>query len=166
VTYPVPASEEEVVAACELALGLSPPEWLADLPAPQGLLGSLGLPQWHAFEYDTWPIGEGVRRAFSQCPKLKKRTALIGKVVEVATHRNLRRGRQSFVMAIGFVDSRQYAATLVPFLSDSDVDGQVLYTLLKMRASGHARVVATLLRSKEAWKRRLARKYIERYPTE
>jgi hypothetical protein len=35
-----------------------------------------------------------------------------------------------------------------------------------MRASGHARVVATLLGSKEAWKLLLARKYIERYPTE
>jgi hypothetical protein len=57
-------------------------------------------------------------------------------------------------------------ATLVPFLSDSDVDGQIVHTLLKMRATGHARVVATLLGSKEAWKLLLVRKYIERYPTE
>jgi hypothetical protein len=93
-----------------------------------------------------------------QFPKLKKRAALIAKVVEVATHRNLRRGRQSFVMAIGFVDASQYAATLVPFLSDSDVDGQIVHTLRQMRASGHARVVATLLGSNEAWKLLLARK--------
>jgi hypothetical protein len=134
--YPVPASEEEVVAACELAIGLAPFEWLADLPAPGGLPGSLGLPQWHAFERDTWPIGESIRRAFVQFPKLKKRAALIGKVVEVATHRNLRRGRQSFVMAMGFVDTSQYAATLVPFLSDSDVDGQIVHTLLKKMSLG------------------------------
>jgi hypothetical protein len=166
VTFPVPASEEEVVATCELAIGLAPLEWLADLPSPERVAGSLGLRQWHAFERDTWPIGEAIRRAFVQFPKLKKRTALIGKVVEVATHRNLRRGRQSFLMAMGFVYASQYAATLVPFLRDSDVDGQIVHTLLKMRASGYARVVATLLGSKEAWKLLLARKYIERYPTE
>ena len=69
-------------------------------------------------------------------------------------------------MAIGFVDARQYAEALIPFLSDSDVDGQIIYTLLKMRASGHAHAVRGLLESEKTWIRRLARKYIERYPTE
>jgi hypothetical protein len=74
------------------------------------LPGSLGLPQSRAFEWDNWPIAGSNRRAFGQFPKLKKGAALVGKVVEVATHRNPRRGRQSFVMAMGFVDASQYAA--------------------------------------------------------
>jgi hypothetical protein len=101
-----------------------------------------------------------------QSPKLRKRTAPIGKVAKVATYRNLRCGRQSFVMAMGFVDARQYAAALVPFLDDPDVDGQIVDTLLKMRAAGYTHAVGGLLRSEKAWIRRLARKYIERYPTE
>jgi hypothetical protein len=50
------------------------------------------------------------------------------------------------------------------FLSDSDVDGQVVHTLLKMRAGGYAEAVAPLLQSEKPWIRRLAKKYVERYP--
>jgi hypothetical protein len=164
VPHSIPTSEEEVIAACEFALGLAPSEWLPNLPAHGGPLASLGLPQLHPFENEAWAIGESIRQAFVQFPKLKKKAALIGKVVEVATHRNLRRGRQSFVMAIGFVAAHQFSGELVPLLDDSDVNGQVVYTLLKMKATGYARAVSALLQSEEAWKRRLARKYVERYP--
>jgi hypothetical protein len=37
---------------------------------------------------------------------LKKKTALVSRVTEVAIQRNLRRGRQAFVMAMGFVAAR------------------------------------------------------------
>jgi hypothetical protein len=67
-------------------------------------------------------------------------------------------------MAMGFVAAYQYASALVPFLSDSDVDGQVVHTLLKMRAGGYAEAVAPLLQSEKPWIRRLAKKYVERYP--
>jgi hypothetical protein len=164
VTHPIPTSEEEVIAACEFALGLAPPEWLPDLPALGGLLAPLGLPQLHPFENEAWAIGESIRQAFVQSPRFKKKAALIGKVVEVATHRNLRRGRQSFVMAIGFVAAREFSEMLVPLLDDSDVNGQVVYTLLKMKATGYAHAVSALLQSDEVWKQRLARKYIGRYP--
>jgi len=66
-------------------------------------------------------------------------------------------------MAIGFVGARQFAMTLVPFLSDSDVDGQVLDTLLKMKAGDYAQAVVPLAQSKKAWIRRLARRYLQRY---
>jgi len=156
----VPESEEQVLAACEAALCLAPAEWHPDLPISDELLG---VPDWYAFEHAAWPIGESVRRAFSQHPSLKKRTTLISKVTEVATCRNLRHGRQSFIMALGFVGARQVAKALVPLLSDSDVDGQVLDTLLKMKAGGFAQAVAPWAQSKKAWVRRLARKYLERY---
>ena len=157
----VPSSEEQVFAACEQALRLAPSEWPPTLPPSEKLWGA---PEWYSFGRDAWPIGESIRRAFVQHPNLKKKTGLVSKVAEVATCRNLRRGRQSIIMAIGFVAARDYASELVPFLADSDVDGQVVHTLLKMRAAGYSRSVAPLLQSEKAWIRRLARTYVERYP--
>ena len=124
----------------------------------------MGAPEWYPFEHEAWPIGESVRRAFVQRPQLKKNAALISKVVEVATCRNLRRGRQSFIIAIGFVSASPFASSLVASLNDPDVDGQIVHTLLKMRAEGFAHAVAPLVQSHKAWIRRLAKKYIERYP--
>jgi hypothetical protein len=40
------------------------------------------------------------------------------------------------------------AELLVPFLSGPDVDGQVLYTLLTMKASGFAREAEPLIQTK------------------
>src|SRR5277367_6760605 len=100
VSAPVPASEEQGLAACERALRLAPSEWPPTLPSSERLRGA---PEWYSFEHDAWPIGESIRRAFVLHPQLKKRTHLVSRVVDVATCRNLRRGRQSFIMAIGFV---------------------------------------------------------------
>jgi hypothetical protein len=161
VNAPVPTSEEEVLAACDQALRLAPKEWPPTLRASKELQGA---PEWYPFEHEAWAIGESVRRAFVQCPKLKKKTALISKVAVVATCRNLRRGRQSFIMAMGFVAACPHALSLVGSLGDSDVNGQVVYTLLKMKAAGFTNDVAPLLQSEKSWIRRLAKKYIERYP--
>ena len=40
-------------------------------------------------------------------------------------------------MALGFVAAREFADTVAPFLSDPDVEGQVLDTLIKMKAPGY-----------------------------
>jgi hypothetical protein len=158
----VPKSEEEVLATCEKALCLAPSEWPITLPASKELLGE---PEWYSFEHAAWALGESVRRAFVQHPHLKNKPALISKIVEVATCRNLRRGRQSFIMAIGFVAACSYASALTGSLDDQDVDGQVVYTLLKMRAGGFAHAVAPLITSEKTWIKRLAKKYIDRYPS-
>ena len=157
----VPNSEEEVLAACRQALRLAPADHPPTLPTSKELLGA---PEWYPFEREAWAIGESVRRAFAQHPRLKKNASLISKVAEVATCRNLRRGRQSFIMAMGFVSACPFAASLLASLNDPDVDGQVVHTLLKMRANGCARSMGHLLHSDKVWIRRLAKKYIERYP--
>ncbi|MGB9474038.1 MAG: hypothetical protein WCE87_03095 [Candidatus Udaeobacter sp.] len=153
-------SEQDILVACEKAIRLAPTEFPDTLPASKELLGS---PEWYPFELEAWPIGESVRTAFVRSPRLKKRQNVLAKVADVATYRNLRRGRQSFVMALGFVAACQYAGRLAVFLSDPDVDGQVLDTLIKMKAPGHAREVTLMLQSDKAWIRRLATKYLDRY---
>jgi hypothetical protein len=90
VSSPPLVSEEEILAACEKAIRLAPAEFPPTLPESKELLGA---PEWYPFELEAWPIGESVRHAFSKNPKLRKREILLSKVVEVATCRNLRRGR-------------------------------------------------------------------------
>ena len=53
--------------------------------------------------------------------------------------RNLRRGRQSFIMLLGFKAAEPFAGEIAHDLRDRDVDGHVLDTPLKMRAPGVCR---------------------------
>src|SRR5215510_9402866 len=154
-------TEQDVINACERALKLAPEAYPPTLPASPGLLGA---PEWYPFEIEVWPIGEDIRQAFSRNRKLKKNEALILRVLQVATCRNLRRGRQSFVMALGFVGARRHAAAIASFLDDPDVNGQVVDTLLKMKAAGFAPLVWPLIAAEQAWIRRLAQRYVARYP--
>jgi hypothetical protein len=66
-------------------------------------------------------------------------------------------------MALGFAAARRYADALASFLNDPDVDGQVLDTLIKMKAPGYARQASSLLHSDKVWIRRLAKKFVDRY---
>jgi hypothetical protein len=157
---PTLVSEEEILAACEEAIRLAPSEFPPTLPPSKELSGA---PEWYSFEHAAWPIGEGIRRAFIENPRLKKNDTVLAKVAEVATYRNLRRGRQSFVMALGFVAARRYADILATFLSDPDVGGQVLDSLIKMKAPGYTAQASLLLHSDRAWVRELAKKYVDRY---
>ena len=157
---PMLVSEEEILAACEEAIRLAPAEFPPTLPPSKELSGA---PEWYSFEHAAWPIGESIRRAFVEKPRLKKNYAVLAKVAEVATHRNLRRGRQSFIMALGFVAAREFADTVAPFLGDPDVEGQVLDTLIKMKAPGYTQQAVSLLHSDKAWIRHLAKKYVDRY---
>ena len=154
------ASEDEILSACDEAIRLAPAEFPPNLPPSKQLLGAS---EWYLFENQAWPIGESIRQEFVRNPGLKKRANIPTRVADVATCRNLRRGRQSFVMALRFVSARHCAERLAVFLDDPDVDGQVLDTLIKMKASNYTREVKLLLHSDKTWIRRLAKKYLDRY---
>jgi hypothetical protein len=66
-------------------------------------------------------------------------------------------------MALGFTSAAAHASDLAPLVADPDVDGQVMDTLLKMRAPGFGAQATFLLSHKQAWVRRLAKRYIDRY---
>jgi hypothetical protein len=155
-------SAQDIADACERALRLAPETYPPTLPSSPDLLGA---PEWYAFESAAWPIGEQIRQAFQRTPRLRNDHSVTLRVLEVATCRNLRRGRQSFVMALGFVGAREHAAALAKSLGDADVDGQVVDTLLKMKAAGFCEQVRPLLGAKHSWIRRLAQRYVDRYST-
>ncbi len=152
-------TKSDLEELCNRALDSAPESVSPDLRNDS----SLGVPAWYDFESAAWAAGEQVRQAFSQHRTWKKDAALRDRVLEVAVHRQLRRGRQAWIMALGFVDARDLAPALAPHLSDPDVEGQVVDTLTKMRAGGFSQQVWPLTSHKQAWIRKLARRYLKRY---
>src|SRR5262249_39224107 len=151
--------EAQLLAACDDVLRLAPAEYPPHLAPSEELFGA---EDWYDFEREAWAVGEQVRQAFVRNPKFKKNISILKKVLEVATCRNLRRGRQSFIMVLGFVAAGGFAEELAPALKDSDVNGHVLSTLLKMKATGFAAEVAPLASDERTWIRKLAKNYVER----
>src|SRR5262245_22413769 len=116
--FPTPSSKEEILAACEKALSLAPKEYPPTLPPSKELSGA---PDWYPFEHEAWHIGEKIRQAFVAKPSLRKNLEVVQRVSQVALCQNLRRGRQSFIMLLGFVWAKPFADDLVPYLQDKDV---------------------------------------------
>jgi hypothetical protein len=151
---------EAIIAACLSAMALAPPIFPMDLP-PDPLASD--VPAWHKFENSAWAIGETIRQSLKARPNLKRDPAVLHAIIEVIKNRNLRRGRESFVMLLGFTGAAKHAATVAGFAGDPDVCGHVVDTLLKMRVPGYIAQVSELTSHKRAWIRRLAKKYVERY---
>src|SRR5215208_530338 len=149
-----------VRGACAKARALAPAEYPPDLPTTPLLAGA---PAWYPFEHEAWGTGEVIRQSLRAAPALKRDASVRQAIVEVAGCRNLRRGRQPFVLALGFVGARDHAPALAELLSDPDVGGQAVDTLIKMRAAGYEARVAPLLRARHAWIRTVARRYVERF---
>ena len=156
---PLRATPDEVIATAREALRSAPSAFPADLPISK----IAGQPEWHTFEHACWKLGEGIRQKFLSSPRLRENPLVVDAILEVIEQRNLRRGRQPFVMLLGSVKAAHAAPRLARWLADPDVEGHVVDTLLKMRVSGYARLVAPHTSSKFAWIRRKAKTCIERY---
>lgn len=147
----------DVLAACDQALALAPPYWPADLP-PGEYTG--GEPEWYPFEREAWRIGETIRACLTASRSLRRDPAVLAAVQRVASACNLRRGRQSFVMALAFPAASGCAKEIGALLEDADVCGHAADTLLKMKADGFEAGVRPLLASRHGWIRRIAQKYL------
>ena len=151
---------ESIIGACLSATALAPAEFPPDLPTTPLLLGA---PGWYDFEWQAWAIGEAVRRSLKDKPQFRRNVSVTDAICSVAVCRNLRRGRQSFVMSLGYTTAASCSPAIAQLLYDPDVDGHAVDTLLKMQVSGYGAEVADLSRHKHAWIRRLAKRYAERY---
>ncbi len=154
-------SKADLAELCRRTLESAPGAVPPDLPIDS----KAGAPEWYDFEHRAWEAGEHVRQAFSRNRTWKKDAALREQVLEVAVHRQLRRGRQAWVMALGFVDAHELAPGLAVFLSDPDVEGQIVDTLIRMRAGDFSDRVWPLTNHEQAWVRKLARRYLKQYAT-
>jgi hypothetical protein len=149
----------DIRAACARAQALAPSAYPNDLPSKPDLRGE---PDWYPFEHAAWALGEEVRQAFKRAPTLKRDALLLDSIAAVVDTVNLRRGRQSFAMALGFKSAAALAPRLAAHLGDLDVAGHVAHALLKMGATGFASEIRPLLQDKHAWIQRLARRYLAR----
>ena len=154
------AASGDICVRCGLAIRLAPEFYPADLQSAPLLAGAA---EWHKFEHQAWAIGEQLRQLLSVHPKLRADAEVQECILSVIDARNLRRGRQSFVMCLSFVAAAPQAGRIAQFLSDPDIAGHVLDALLKMRAPGYSQEVVPLLDSPHRWVRVLAARYIQRF---
>ena len=116
--------------------------------------------QWHQFEHSLWSIGEQIRHAINSQPKLRSDRALYSEILKIVHSRNALRGRQSFVLLFAYRPCISWVRDLAFLIPDSDIDGQIISALYKMRAPGFSAIVAPFLSSSTAWIRREARRYM------
>jgi hypothetical protein len=152
-------SLEDIFAWCDRAELLAPKDFPPTLPASAEILGA---PEWYAFEHKAWPLGEKIRQAFSATRQLRKNEAIQDRIMRVVENRNLRRGRQSFVMALAHSGAAKMSRRLVAFLDDPDIDGHIVDALLKMRSYEFTEQVRPLLKADQPWIRRKATQYLEK----
>ena len=151
---------DQIVGACVSVRALAPATFPVDLPTSKLLSGA---PGWYDFEEQAWPIGEAICRSLKAAPKLRKDPAVLNALASVVRCVNLRRGRQSFVMALSTKSAAAFATELASYLTDPDIDGHALDALIKIGAGGFISQVLPLANHPQAWVRRLAKRYLERY---
>ncbi len=149
---------EEICRMCSSASALAPRQEPPDLGTDDA-----GVPRWHPYEFKVWQIGEDIRHALKAAPKLRAHSQVQECLLRIAEDRRFRRGRQSFVMNLGYRAAASHAPRVAALLSDNDVAGHALDTLIKMNASGFVREVWPLAGAPQAWVRKLAKKYLTRH---
>jgi hypothetical protein len=92
--------------------------------------------------------------------KLRGDHSLYAKFLTIVQNRHAMRGRQSFVLLFAYRPCVAWATDLASLLPDSDIDGQIIFALCKMRASGFSATVAPFLSSSATWIRKAARRYM------
>lgn len=147
---------QKVLELLDQAVRLIPPKRIGRLPPDPKLCGEQA---WHAFEHPLWEIGERIRLLLCEQPTLRSDEELQRRSLAIACDRRAHRGRQGFVMLLGYKACQKHAAELSTQLDDPCVDGHVISTLYKMRAEGFSSSIRPFLDHRKAWIRKEARRY-------
>ncbi len=139
----------------------------ASAAIPNRLVGRLpeseeldGEPAWHDFESPIWALGEEIRQLFLRKPALRTACDLQIQILGIATDRRAHRGRQSFVMLLGYKSCANHAARLFQEIDDPCIDGHIISTLYKMKAHGFASQIQPFVTNRMTWIRKEAIRYI------
>jgi hypothetical protein len=146
-----------ILEKIEMAQNLLPEQYLEPLPPKEELMGA---PEWRKFDHSLWKLGEDIRQYFLRAPRLRNDKELQAKLLSIACDRRALRGRQSFIMLFASKSSREYANDIASQLGDPSVDGQVIYTLYRMRAKGFAENIRSFTQHDRSWVRKEAKRYI------
>jgi len=150
----------EILSLVAQANALIPSELLPDLQPSQN---TLGVPAWYSFENLIWKYGEGIRQLLVENKSLRKDIELQKAILHIACDQKAKRGRQSFVMLLGYTGCVQFAPDIARQLSDPQVVGHAIDTLTKMRCPDYVEAVKPFAVEKTAWIRNKAKQYIEKF---
>ena len=140
------------------ALQLIPDTRPVNLP-PTDLIPDVAA--WHGFEHDLWKIGEEIRLLLNTKTKARTDEGLYSRMYQIASDRRGMRGRQSFVLLFAYKPCIAWAGKIAALLPDTDIDGQVISAVYKMRASGLSEAVLPYHTSGIAWIRKEAKRYLD-----
>ncbi len=140
---------------------LIPKELLHDLPPMKDCLDA---PEWYDFEYSLWDIGEKIRQLMVVNKHCKPSQNQIERIVDIAINPIAKRGRQSFILLLGYKKYQKYANKIASQIKDEHVDGHVISTLYKMQAPNFIDEIAPYeFYKKRTWVRNEAKRYLAKY---
>ena len=149
-----------IIGKTKEAVTLIPNDYL---PNPVSTKLVKDVPGWHDFEYAIWKIGEEIRLLLFNAMNLRKDQEIQSEFVRLATNRNAKRGRQTFIMLLGYKFCSHHAKEIASQIDDQFVEGHVIMTLRKMQVKGYSTQVRPFLNSQVTWIRNEAKKYLSRF---
>jgi hypothetical protein len=81
------SSPDAIIATCDSAIALAPPDYPQNIPTPRAELG--GETRWHPFEHEAWRLGELIRQSLVLHPELRREPSAMRRVLDVVKCRNL-----------------------------------------------------------------------------
>jgi hypothetical protein len=150
--------KERILGLIKKAESLTPQKMEKDL---EPLDGFPDVPNWHKYESDIWEIGEEIRQIIVTKKSLRKDTEINDLIMKFCLNKNSKRGRQSFILLLGYKHLSKYAPQLINMINDKFVDGQIIDTVYKMQALGFEEEIRPFKTDKQTWIRNLATKYTE-----
>lgn len=150
---------ETVMEYLREAISLIPNRIEPDLP-PSKLFPN--IPEWHSYEFKVWQLGEKIRQILVRKNKLKDDNEIVEQIIKIATNRNVKRGRQPFIMLLEGKRYAGYSSQLINQINDKFVYGHVLSTIIKMQVWDYTNEIEPLTEDSTAWIRNKAKKYIEK----
>jgi len=151
----VAASEAEIVTL----LTELPTQWKSD----GGAIGTHPSSNWRRVETLTWELGESLRGAVREKPRLRRTASVWRACVNLLCDAEIGRGRQPFLELIARYASKDpdAIAAIVDSLDEEELTGQAVKAARIARIRGLSAKVKTILESTDkAWIRREAKKYL------
>jgi len=154
--------KDKIIDLINKAKYLTPDKLEKDL---EPIDGFPDVPNWHHYENKIWVIGENIRQIIFSKKSLRKDKEITDLILEFCLNKNSKRGKQPFVLLLGYKHLSDYAPKLIRIINDKYVDGHVIDTIYKMQAKGYEKDIQPFAKHKIFWIRKTALKYLEKYGT-
>ena len=152
-----------VLGLIDEAESITPKEFEDDLPM---MADVPDVPEWHDYEHKIWRIGEQIRHVLIDHKSLRKDKLITDRILKFCLNKNSKRGRESFIMLLGYKHNQHLAGELIGLINDKYVYGHVIGTINKIKIEGFEKEIGQHLNDNRTWIRKASEKYInKRYTT-